>query len=58
MVFGVLLIIYRVMDPFAMYITNTDLLPPVAFPRRKKRLKQLQLELEKDVCFAWFYELT
>ncbi|CAG4945767.1 tyrosine-protein kinase Fer isoform X3 [Colias croceus] len=36
------------MDPFAMYITNGDL-PPVVIPRRKKRLKQLQLELEKEL---------
>lgn len=36
------------MDPFAMYITNAELPPPFVVPRRKKRLKQLQLELEKE----------
>lgn len=39
------------MDPFAMYITHADLPPPYVIPRRKKRLKQLQLELEQEyVC--------
>lgn len=42
------------MNPFAMYITHSELPPPVVVPRRKKRLKQLQLELEReyleDVC--------
>lgn len=39
------------MDPFAMYITHSELPPPVVVPRRKKRLKQLQLELEQElVC--------
>ncbi|CAH2040359.1 unnamed protein product, partial [Iphiclides podalirius] len=34
-------------DPFSMYITQADLPPPYVVPRRKKRLKQLQLQLEK-----------
>lgn len=38
----------RTMDPFAMYITQAELPPPVVIPRRKKRLKQLQLELERE----------
>lgn len=34
-----------------MYITHSELPPPVVVPRRKKRLKQLQLELENEaVC--------
>lgn len=37
------------MDPFAMYITHSELPPPVVVPRRKKRLKQLQLELEQEL---------
>lgn len=39
------------MDPFSLYITHSELPPPVVVPRRKKRLKQLQLELEQEnVC--------
>ena len=37
------------MDPFSLYITHSELPPPVVVPRRKKRLKQLQLELEKEI---------
>lgn len=48
------------MDPFAMYITHSELPPPVVVPRRKKRLKQLQLQFENEnvrlnayvLCFA------
>lgn len=40
-----------------MYITQADLLPPIIIPRRKKRLKQLRLEFEKEAvgfeCFNY-----
>lgn len=40
------------MDPFSMYITHADLPPPYIIPRKKKRLKQQQLELEKDLNYV------
>lgn len=54
------------MDPFAMYITHSELPPPVVVPRRKKRLKQLQLELEQELlqdlvcwmlCVAFYFSV-
>ncbi|KAJ2947391.1 hypothetical protein O0L34_g17162 [Tuta absoluta] len=37
------------MDPFSLYITHSELPPPVVVPRRKKRIKQLQLELQREL---------
>lgn len=49
-----------------MYITHSELPPPVVVPRRKKRLKQLQLELEQELlqdlvcwmlCVAFYFSV-
>ncbi|KAI8421034.1 hypothetical protein MSG28_008163 [Choristoneura fumiferana] len=38
------------LDPFSLYITHSELPPPVVVPRRKKRLKQLQeLQLQEEL---------